>query len=675
VAEGIPPALLLRLQGRFDRLVAETPSQFRAGQLVQARIERVVGGRLPFSIPLKLCEIADHDTLPDPIPLSDHRFRSFESAAVLEFDKHIKSGALRPVPRDQVLQFHFSPLFAIQQGEKNRLIFDARSINAAHSDPSFEMETVWDIPSLAEGMRFVGKLDLTQAYCQYPVEPALSSRLGCAGPDALPYAWQVLAFGLSHAPKVFCSLTSALVRKWRSSNIRCLAYIDDIVIFAASLEDFERAVGVVLDDLRDAGLEVSPKKTFILPCTRLEVLGLTIDLQKSSFSVPTGKIQKICESAQALLRSPRVLRRDLLSLLGRLSFASVACPYVIFYRAGLLQCASLGTNLHDLNESISLSPSARQELEFWQSAAAARWLAHDWAWARFSSHRVFARHGSPADPPSFTLWGDASEWGAGYNSNVDVGLPESELLPHDYKGNNVPSIVRELWVITRLVELAIVPEGSTLRLVSDNAGAVFTANGSAVCASSAMIARRLVDALMERDIRLQVEWAPRALLADVDERSRRDSHDLSHSMCLPRDYSAIFSWAFGAGQSPSLQLFSCAGSAVPGVPACSRLPEPNSLGCPFALPWDGAGHIWAFPPFSLTRPLLRRLVHEAHRGYPLSICALVIDSATTRAAISALPEGWRIRPGPSVLAAPPIFTSLIKPARPLLLIASPFTRP
>jgi hypothetical protein len=359
----------------------------------------------------------------------------------------------------------------------------------------------------------------------------------------------------------------------------------------------------------------------------------------------------------------------LLSLLGRISYAAVACPYVIFFRTSLISCAGSG----DLNEVVSLTPTAMDELRFWCSADAKNWLSYDWEWSRFSSNRVFAKHRGPEVAPLLTLWGDASEYGAGFNASRDVGLPDSELLPPEFSGNEVPSIVRELYVITRLVELARVPRGSTLRLVSDNQGAVATANGSAVCASTAPIARRLVSALLRSNVRLHVEWAPREELTDVDARSRWDSHDLSHCMCTLQDYQTLFTWAFGPHRQADVQLFSCAGSAIPGVKSCTRFPEPASLGCPFRLVWTTAGNLWAFPPFSLTRPFLRRLLHEAysasHRS--LSICALLPLSSVTSLAISALPQGWRIRQGPEFLLPPPRFTTRVRPPTPLVLIASP----
>ena len=411
------------------------------------------------------------------------------------------------------------------------------------------------------------------------------------------FRWTVLPFGLSHSPRVFCSLTSAFVNKWRAAGLRCFAYVDDIVFFAPSFEVFLQTATVIMADLIAAGIIVSPPKTFILPFTRLDILGLRFDLCKQSISVPPNKIEKIADSAREILARRSATRRTLLSLIGRLGYASVACPYIIFFRAALL--ASIGSG--PLHEIIQLTPAALQELYFWSSHDGYNLLATDWPSKKFCSQRIWAKHNPVRAMPTFFAWGDASEFGAGYNSSARLGLPASELLPSELAGNGVPSIVRELFVIVRMVELARIPRGACIRLVSDNQGAVATANGSAVCPSTAPLAQRLVRALTANDVYLQVEWAPRAELDDVDRRSRWDTHDLQHSMCTPQDYKRIFSWAFQK-LSPDVQLFACSGTRIAGTLACSRFPEPTSLGCPFIIRWNEAGDLWAFPPFCLNRP-------------------------------------------------------------------------
>jgi hypothetical protein len=666
VACDVPEQTISRLQAVYRRLEVDSEAPFRAGLLVQSRVEAVLGNRLEYSIPLPLSEVIEADSQFEVQQVQCNR--PFAEDSLPEFRKHVQSGALVPVPDHELESTLFLPLFAIQQEAKCRLIFDARLLNAALSDPSFAMETIFDLPCLAEGMQFVGKLDLMQAYCQYPVAADLSAQLGCRGPDNKAFRWSVLPFGLSHSPRVFCSVTSAFIRKWRGLGVRCMAYVDDIIFFAASMDEFARAAEMILTDLRQAGLLASPKKTFILPFTMLDVLGLRINLISQSLSIPPSKINKIAAAAHALLSNKQGSRRTILSLIGRLGHASAACPYISFFRAALL--GSLQTDSLSLTETIFFSTDALRELQFWASEDARLMLGTQWPWKKFCSHRVFARHSAPRSLPSFTVWGDASEFGAGYNSSCALGLPESELLPPEFSGNHVPSIVRELWVIVRLVELAQVPNGSCLRLISDNQGAVATANGSAVCASTAPLAQRLVRALTARNIYLQVEWASRDLLDDVDQRSRWDAHDLGHAMCTQDDYSAIFSWAFGQSQRPSIQLFSCAGSAIPGTPQCTRFPEPGSIGCPFMLKWAQAGHIWAFPPFSIVRPFLKRLLVEAHRS-ALSICALLPRNASSIAAISALPRNWRVCPGPRHILAPPHFSARVPSPVDLVLVASP----
>ena len=500
VAQDVPADIMTRLKALHARLIRETPSQFVAGSLVQSQIESVLGHRLDFSIPLQLDEISGEDFRTSPATHERSR-PTFSPEAIAEFQKHVKSGALKPVPdheRDRTLCL---PLFALNQGEKWRLIYDARVLNKSLSDPTFLMETLFDLPLLSAGMNYVGKLDLTQAYCQYAVSPTLSAQLGCRGPDGDLFHWSVLPFGMSHSPRVFCSLTSAFVRRWRSMNLRCMAYVDDIIFFSDSLEGFVRTAEQILRDLRDANVAVSPSKTFISPFTRLDVLGLRLDLPSRAFSVPPTKIRKISSLASELFAAKCSSRRSLLSLVGRLGFAAAACPYVIFFRAGLLGNLVFGPH-SNLNEILSLTQPSLKELSFWASSDAHELLSKYWPWFKFSSHRVYAQHSSPQRAPSFTIWGDASATGAGFNSSSELCLPSSELLPTEYAGNHIPSIVRELWVIVRAVETARLPRGACVRLISDNMGAVATANGSAVCASTAPLAQRLVRALTANDITL-----------------------------------------------------------------------------------------------------------------------------------------------------------------------------
>ena len=91
VCADCPPAAFETLQSLYNRLTTETPDQFQAGRLHRERIERVLGSRLQFGIPLTLREIADPNSPLSVEHNAGHRAppRPFTSEARSEFDKHL----------------------------------------------------------------------------------------------------------------------------------------------------------------------------------------------------------------------------------------------------------------------------------------------------------------------------------------------------------------------------------------------------------------------------------------------------------------------------------------------------------------------------------------------------------------------------------------------------------
>ena len=657
---------LLHLHQSISTAAAEP---FQAGRLSRARIEEVLSFALTYDIPLRLHEVRalSDDDLRGAIDEANRRVRNsraIEDPATLDmFRELIRSGALVRASRRNLL----APLFTVLQDSKHRLIYDARVFNAALEDARFGMETVLDVPALAHGMRFVSKLDLASAYYQYPIEPQLSEYLQCTGPDGAVYEWTVLPMGLSHSPRVFCSITTAFIKKWRRMGVRCMAYVDDIIFFSETEEEHVRSATIIVGDLLRAGVRVSPPKSFIRPYHRIDLLGLSVDMDVQAFSVPPRKIIRIKEAAELFARRGSGTRAELLKLVGRLGFAALACPYINFFRTFLVHEAGAGS----LVDIITLSPEARQEATFWSSSQATIALERLWPWARSASHRLFAAHSCPTVPPTFTMWGDASGSGAGFDSSVpNMSLPESELLPQYLQGHLVPSAYRELWVIVRLVELGRFARGTSVRIISDNQAAVFLASASSASVDAAALGQRLFQALLKADVTITYEWAPREQLEGVDERSRRDERDLSHAMLTERAYRVIWDWAFGPNKRPTLQLFASEGSRIPGIPACSRDPEPDAIGCPFIVDTTAFQRTWAFPPFALVRPLLRKLMTLWDNNVSGIICALLPVCPSVSAFISAMPKSWRTRPGPSFILTPPQYHTSVPVSQPLIVIAS-----
>lgn len=294
-------------------------------------------------------------------------------------------------------------------------------------------------------------------------------------------------------------------------------------------------------------------------------------------------------------------------LLGRIAFLGMAVPWISSFRAHLTHLiAGNPLPLH-----VDLDDGSVEELHWWLGEQAAMILRRNWPWYAIAHTKLYSK-GTTAPLPQFVVHGDASDTGIGMR--LASGELVSEPLPPELPPT-APSVARELYAMCRLVERGVFPRGSVVRLMSDATGAVRTALGATVTPSTAPWARRLFLSALERDVVVQVEWVPRALLADVDEASRWDASDASHARLPISIVRQLVNRAFGPGDI-DVEFFTAVHNRVapPSATFLTRDPQPFSSGdglCPSF--WSSARRGWAFPPFCLVRPVLRLAVTQRPR--------------------------------------------------------------
>lgn len=99
-----------------------------------------------------------------------------------------------------------------------------------------------------------------------------------------------MSFGLTGAPATFQRAMVVLLRGL--SWVDLVVYLDDIVVFASTLEEHRRRLEALLDRLEKSGLKIKPEKCKILP-QKLELLGRVVT--KDGISVDPKKIKVINE--------------------------------------------------------------------------------------------------------------------------------------------------------------------------------------------------------------------------------------------------------------------------------------------------------------------------------------------------------------------------------------------
>ena len=108
------------------------------------------------------------------------------------------------------------------------------------------------------------------------------------------FQYRSLCFGLSSAPRIFTKVMKPVIEAWiRSMGIRCVIYLDDILLLASSPGEARKNTQLTLDLLRYLGLLVKPSKVEAVPTQQIEFLGLQVDSIKMMLTVPLDKIKRL----------------------------------------------------------------------------------------------------------------------------------------------------------------------------------------------------------------------------------------------------------------------------------------------------------------------------------------------------------------------------------------------
>ncbi|GAA5881029.1 hypothetical protein JCM8547_003592, partial [Rhodosporidiobolus lusitaniae] len=200
-------------------------------------------------------------------------------------DKHVDAGRLRlsrsPFASPSFVQPKKDPL------ADPRWLNDYRRLNANTIKDRTPLPLPDEILSQAATGKFWAKIDMSDAFFQTLVYEPDIPKTAIKTPWGL-YEWVVMPQGLCNAPATH----QRRMNEALSSQIGriCHAFVDDIVIWAATLEEHERNVREVLTALRSAGLYCSPKKTDLVTIDT-EFLGHRIS--RSGIGADPNKVNRV----------------------------------------------------------------------------------------------------------------------------------------------------------------------------------------------------------------------------------------------------------------------------------------------------------------------------------------------------------------------------------------------
>jgi hypothetical protein len=178
-----------------------------------------------------------------------------------------------------------------------RMCGDYRPINRQTKSDRYAMPTPEEIFDAVGGAKVFSSLDLRAGYHQLPIKEEDKPKtafwgVNSHGKDCL-YQWRFLPFGLKNAPAEFQRVMDRILAGLDFA--RC--YIDDILVFSATVEEHQRHLQVVFERLRAHGLKLHPGKCKFFH-DQIEYLGHTI--YPGGLGVQQSKVE-------AIARIPRPL--------------------------------------------------------------------------------------------------------------------------------------------------------------------------------------------------------------------------------------------------------------------------------------------------------------------------------------------------------------------------------
>ena len=121
--------------------------------------------------------------------------------------------------------------------------------------------------------KYFGKIDLTNGYHQMPLAADSRKYTAFRTPQGI-YEWKRVPMGIKQAASYFQMQMAQILHDVIGKGVE--VYIDDIIIYAQSMGEFQDTLRKVLTKLREHGIVASPTKTE-LAFPELNILGHTID--------------------------------------------------------------------------------------------------------------------------------------------------------------------------------------------------------------------------------------------------------------------------------------------------------------------------------------------------------------------------------------------------------------
>jgi hypothetical protein len=161
------------------------------------------------------------------------------------------------------------------------------------------------------------KIDLARAFRQIPIDPLDVAYLGVNW-QGNNYINTALPFGYRHGSALCQRVTDAVRYILSTHNILVINYIDDFIGIVPT-HDADRLFRLTHDILLKIGFVLSEGKT-IPPVKQCVCLGIVIDTEQFTISIPEAKLAAVINICTQFLKFKKLYKRQIQSILGNSMF-------------------------------------------------------------------------------------------------------------------------------------------------------------------------------------------------------------------------------------------------------------------------------------------------------------------------------------------------------------------
>ena len=138
-----------------------------------------------------------------------------------------------------------------------RLCVDYRQLNLVTTKDAYPLPRIDESLDALGGARWFSTLDLASGYWQVGLDDDAARKSAFSTTSGL-YEWKVLPFGLCNAPSTFERLMESVLAGLHWETL--LIYLDDVIVYASSIETMTSRLRTVFQRFREAHLKLKPSK-------------------------------------------------------------------------------------------------------------------------------------------------------------------------------------------------------------------------------------------------------------------------------------------------------------------------------------------------------------------------------------------------------------------------------